>query len=83
MWRIHIIEQKLDGNLAGAPPATNAPTTKPPSAKEVWAERKEAAKEIATGIKWLAVIVLLIALALKKIEHSQLQTLKSFFGFGG
>lgn len=80
--RLHYIEKHHD-QCSLRLLASDAHTTKEPSDQDVWKERKEVAKEIGTGLKWLAAIVLLIGLILKRIEVSQLPMLKSWLGIGG
>jgi len=83
LWRVHQVEQELRETRALIRPVSDADSTKPPSEKEIWVERKEVAKEVATGLKWLAAVVLLIALIFKKIEPSQIPAIKSLIGLGG
>lgn len=83
MVRVHYIERDLKETRDMISLASDAPTTKPPSDKDLWSERKDTAKEIGTGLKWLAAILLLVALIFKKIEPGQLPMLKSWFGIGG
>lgn len=73
----------LEQRLPSISHASDAPTTKEPSRREIWNERKETAREVGTALKWLAAIVLLVGLILKKIDGSQLQMLRSWLGMPG
>lgn len=64
--------------------ASGAPTTKPPA---TWSDKRELAKDIAsiakdvrTGLMWIAAIILLLGLIAKKLDLTQLPTLKSWLG---
>lgn len=80
--RLYYIERNHHKPDSPSPPASDAPTTKQPA---TWADRRELAKDIASGIKdirtglmWIAVIILLLGLIAKKLDLTQLQTLKSW-----
>ncbi len=78
--RLHYIEQKQEDKSNH--PVSDAHTTNQPA---TWADRRELAKDIAsalkdirTGLMWIAVIILLLGLIAKKLDLTQLQTLKSW-----
>lgn len=79
LTRLHYLEQMLHEHKDqhhAAPPAM------PPSSKDVWAERKETAREVGTALRWLTAIILLLLVGLQKLEISQLPTLGKLFGGG-
>lgn len=77
---IHYLRQHHD--LCATQRALDAPTSQQPA---TWADRRELAKDIAsalkdirTGLMWIAVIIVLLGLIAKKLDLTQLQTLKSW-----
>ena len=87
--RLHYIEEKQRDDQHLSHRASDAHTTKPPK-DSTWAERRELAKDVGSAIKdtktalmWIAVIILLGGLILKKIDLTQLQTLKSWLAMPG
>lgn len=82
--RLHYIERDRNHPQQQSPPASDAPITKPPA---TWADRRELAKDVAsiakdvrTGLMWIAAIILLLGLIAKKLDLTQLPTLKSWLG---
>lgn len=80
--RLHYIERKQEEDMNRH--VSDAPTSKQPK-DSTWAERRELAKDVGsaikdirTGLMWIAVIVLLVGLIAKKIDLTQLQTLRSW-----
>lgn len=82
--RLHYLEQSHD-ELRSKETKTSslAPIAAPSSQKEIWSERKETAKEVSTGLRWLAVVLLFILLAGRIITLSDLKTLGKLYGIGG
>lgn len=82
--RLHYIERRQEDEANRH--ASDAPTTK----DSTWADRKDLARDIGAAIKdtktalmWIAVIILLGGLILKKLDLTQLQTLKSWLAMPG
>lgn len=87
--RLHYIEEKQRDDQHLSHRASDAPTTKPPK-DSTWSDRRDLAKDIAsiakdfrTGLMWIAVIVLLVGLIAKRIDLTQLQTLKFWLATPG
>lgn len=87
MVRLYYIEKHHD--LCSNLRVSDAPISKP-SKETTWAERRDLARDVAsiakdvrTGLMWIAVIVLLGGLIAKKIDLSQLQTLRSWLAMPG
>ena len=85
--RLHFLERSHD-ELKSSHHASDAHTTSPPS-KDGWSDKKDFVKELGsvtkdlrTSLMWVAAIILLLGLIFKKIDPSQLPTLKSWLGTG-
>lgn len=89
--RLHYIEQNHNHDREQSRRASAAPTSSPPKEREsTWAERRDFAKELGplikdfrTGLMWIAVILLIAGLIAKRIDLTQLQTLKPWLGTPG
>mgnify|MGYP000258098509 CR=1 FL=1 len=84
--RVWFLERSHD-ELKSSHHASDAPTTSPP--KDGWSDKKDFVKELGsvtkdlrTSLMWIAAIILLLGLIFKKIDPSQLPTLKSWLGTG-
>lgn len=78
--RLHYIEEKQRDDQHLSHRASDAHTTKPPA---TWADMKDIAsalRELRTGLMWIAAIILLLGLIAKKLDLTQLPTLKHWLG---
>lgn len=78
--RLQFLESRFSDLMQSSRPASNAPTTDEPSKKPALADYKDIVKEVATSLKWLAAIILLLALIFKKLDPQHLPALKPLLG---
>ena len=84
--RLHYIEEKQRDDQHLNLRASDAHTSRPPK-DSTWAERRDLtrdiasiAKDVRTGLMWIAAIILLLGLIAKKLDLTQLPTLRSWLG---
>ena len=79
--RLHYLERDHD-DLKFQSRAQDAHSTKEPSQKEIWQERKEAAREIGIALRWLAVGILLALLGFRVISVADISKFSKLLGTG-
>lgn len=80
--RLHYLERSHEELRSAVSHPSDAPNADHHSGKDTWAERRDTAKEIATALRWLAGIVLVVLLASKKLQIEDLRTLGKLLGGG-